>query len=181
MVRGLRAQSSKYDWDQGSELRIMGSGITRRLSPNQGSDLLHGLKISYHNIFPHNKVCVHRISCPRYITHSCFRLMAVPVIRSPGCLTKTRYEHIRKRRWRHRTTFIHCKGRTIRKLIGGGGGGAGEVQKKFSRKGKLNEKNSCTQINPKKYSCYGLKKIHTSSLITKKNSCCSKIPLPPPP
>ena len=69
----------------------MGSGITRLLSPNQGSDLLHGLKISYHNIFPHNKVCVHRISWPRYITYSCFRLAAVPVIRSPGCLTKTRY------------------------------------------------------------------------------------------
>ena len=45
----------------------MGSGITRLLSPNQGSDLLHGLKISYHNIFPHNKVSVHRISWPRYI------------------------------------------------------------------------------------------------------------------
>ena len=69
----------------------MGSGITRLLSPNQGSDLLHGLKISYHNIFPHNKVCVHRISCPRYITYSRFRLAAVPVIRSPGCLTKTWY------------------------------------------------------------------------------------------
>ena len=39
----------------------MGSGITRLLSPNQGSDLLHGLKISYHKIFPLNKVCVHRI------------------------------------------------------------------------------------------------------------------------
>ena len=34
------------------------------------------------------------------------------------------------------------KGRTIRKLTrgGGGGGGAGEEQKKYSRKGKLNEK-----------------------------------------
>ena len=31
------------------------------------------------------------------------------------------------------------KGRTIRKLMGGGGG---EVRKKNSRKGKLNEKNS---------------------------------------
>ena len=41
---------------------------------------------------------------------------------------------------------------------GRGGLGAGEVQKKYSRKGKLNEKNSCTPINPKKYSCYGLKK-----------------------
>ena len=39
------------------------------------------------------------------------------------------------------------------------GGGAGEVQKKYSRKGKLNEKNSWTPINPKKYSCYGLKKF----------------------
>ena len=36
--------------------------------------------------------------------------------------------------------------------------GAGEVQKKFWRKGKLNEKNSCTPINPKKYSFYRLKK-----------------------
>ena len=34
-----------------------------------------------------------------------------------------------------------------------GEGGAGEVQKKYPRKGKLNEKNSCTPINPKKYSC----------------------------
>ena len=69
----------------------MGSGITRLLSLNQGSDLLHGLKISYHNIFPHNKVSVLRNSWPRYITYSCFRLVAVPVIRSPGCLTKTWY------------------------------------------------------------------------------------------
>ena len=59
------------------------------------------------------------------------------------------------------------------------GGGAGEVHKKYSRKAKLNEKNSCTPINPKKYSCYGPKKIHTRNLITKKNSCRSKIPHPP--
>ena len=39
------------------------------------------------------------------------------------------------------------------------GGGVGEVEKKYSCKGKLNEKNSCTPINPKKYSCYGLKKF----------------------
>ena len=44
------------------------------------------------------------------------------------------------------------KGQTIRKLMGEGGR-AGEVQKKYSRKGNLNEKNSCTPINPKKYSC----------------------------
>ena len=73
----------------------MGSGITRLLSLNQGSDLLHGLKISYYNIFPHNKVCVHdRISWPRYITYSYFRLAAVPVIRSTGCLKKTSWYHI---------------------------------------------------------------------------------------
>ena len=42
------------------------------------------------------------------------------------------------------------------------------------------KKNSCTPINPKKYSCYGLKKIHKRNLITKKNSCGSKIPSPPP-
>ena len=45
-----------------------------------------------------------------------------------------------------------AKGPTIRKLmwgVMGGGGGWGEVQKKYSRKGKLNEKNSCTPINPK--------------------------------
>ena len=37
--------------------------------------------------------------------------------------------------------FMRLKGRTIRKLIGSGvGGGAGKVQKVYSRKGKLNEK-----------------------------------------
>ena len=41
------------------------------------------------------------------------------------------------------------------------------------------KKNSCTPINPKKYSCYGLKKIHARNLITKKNSCRSKFPVPP--
>ena len=50
------------------------------------------------------------------------------------------------------------KGRTIRRLMKRGGGGAGEVQNQYSRKGKSNEKNSRTPINPKKYSCYGLKK-----------------------
>ena len=69
------------------------------------------------------------------------------------------------------------KGQTIRKLMGEGGGG--EVQKKYSREGKLNEKNSCTPINPKKYSCQGLKKNHTRNLTTKKSSCGSKIPRPP--
>ena len=41
------------------------------------------------------------------------------------------------------------------------------------------KKNSCTPINPKKCSCNGLNKIHAKNLIAKKNSCSSKIPLPP--
>ena len=57
-----------------------------------------------------------------------------------------------------------------------GGGGAGEVQKNNSRKGKWNEKNSCTPINPKKYSCYGLKNIHTRNLIAKKIPSARKFP-----
>ena len=59
------------------------------------------------------------------------------------------------------------KARTIRKLTGGGGRG-GEVQKKYSHKGKLNEKNSRTPINPKKILILWPKKIHTRNLITKK-------------
>ena len=58
----------------------------------------------------------------------------------------------------------------------GGGGGRAKYKKKYSRKGKLNEKNSCTPINPKKYSCYGLKKIHTRNLITKKKTAARKFP-----
>ena len=73
-----------------------------------------------------------------------------------------------------------CKGRTIRKLIGRGGGGAGEVPKNNSRKGKLNEKNSCTPINPKKYSSYGPKNIHTRNLIAKKIPSARKFPSPSP-
>ena len=41
------------------------------------------------------------------------------------------------------------------------------------------KKNSCTPVNRKKHSCYGLKKIHTRKLITTKNSCGSKILQPP--
>ena len=61
----------------------------------------------------------------------------------------------------------------------GVGGGGDRSTKKYSRKRKFNEKNSCTPINPKKYLCHGLKKIHTRNLITKKKSCGSKIPPPP--
>ena len=58
-----------------------------------------------------------------------------------------------------------------------GGGGGGEVQKKYSRTEKLDEKkNSCTLINPKKYSCHGLKKISYKEFDNEK-----KIPHPAPP
>ena len=50
------------------------------------------------------------------------------------------------------------------------GGGWGEVQKNIRARENYMKKNSCTPINPKKYSCYGQKKIHTRNLITKKNS-----------
>ena len=55
----------------------------------------------------------------------------------------------------------------------------GEVQKKYSCKGKLNEKNSCTPINPKNYSRYDLKKIHTRNLMTKKIPAARKFPTSP--
>ena len=63
--------------------------------------------------------------------------------------------------------------------MGGGGRRGGRSTKKIFAQGKIKwKKNSCTPINPKKYSCYGLKKIHTRNLITKNNSCGSKIPHP---
>ena len=79
---------------------------------------------------------------------------------------------------------VTFRGRTIRKLMrcGVGGGGRGGVKKIYSRNGKLNEKNSCTPIKPEKYSCYGLKKIHTRNLITKKKFLrLENSPSPPPP
>ena len=63
-----------------------------------------------------------------------------------------------------------------------GGGGAGEVQKKKFAQGKIKLKKILAgQLILKKYSCFSLKKIHTRNLMTKKNSCGSKILLPPPP
>ena len=47
-----------------------------------------------------------------------------------------------------------------------GVGVGAKYKKKYTRKGKLNEKNSCTPINPKKYSCHGLKKINPRNLLT---------------
>ena len=53
--------------------------------------------------------------------------------------------------------------------------------KKYSHKGKLKEKNSCTPINPKKYLFYVLKKIHARNLITTKIPAARKFPSFPPP
>ena len=62
----------------------------------------------------------------------------------------------------------------------GGRGGAGEVQKKYSRKENFNEKkNSCTPINPNKYSCYGLKLKFTKEFDKEKKFPRLKIPPPP--
>ena len=58
---------------------------------------------------------------------------------------------------------------TFRKLMGG----RAKYKKNIRARQNWMKKNSCTPINPKKYSCWGLKKIHTRNLITKKNSCGS--------
>ena len=62
----------------------------------------------------------------------------------------------------------------LENLLGGGGGR--EVQKKYSRKGKLNEKKKlhARQLTLKIFMLWPTKKIHTRNLITKKKS-------PPPP
>ena len=52
--------------------------------------------------------------------------------------------------------------------------------KKNLRKGTLNEKNSCTPINPKKYSCYGLKKKLYKEFDNEKKFLLLKNSPPPP-
>ena len=60
-------------------------------------------------------------------------------------------------------------------------GGGGEVQKKNSRKRKLNEKKILArQLILKKCSCYSLKKIHTRNLMTKKKFLRLENSPPPP-
>ena len=62
-----------------------------------------------------------------------------------------------------------------------GGGVGGRSTKRIIAQGKIKwKKIHARQWILKKYSCYGLEKIHTRNLITKNNSCGSKIPLPPP-
>ena len=75
--------------------------------------------------------------------------------------------------------FFHVvRGGPLENLWGGGRGRA-KYKKIYSREGKLNEKNSYTPINPKKSSYYGLEKIHTRNLITKKIPAAQKFPTPP--
>ena len=59
--------------------------------------------------------------------------------------------------------------------------GGGRSTKKYSRKGKLHEKRFMhwRHLILKHIHAMPLKKIDTRNLITKKNSCGSKIPLPP--
>ena len=46
----------------------------------------------------------------------------------------------------------------LENLLGGGGGRA-KYKKNIRARENSTKKNSCTPVNPKKYSCYGLKKI----------------------
>ena len=62
-----------------------------------------------------------------------------------------------------------------------GGGGTGEVQKKIRARENLISKNSCTPLTLRNIHARVWKKNHTRNLIKKKNSCGSKIPLPPYP
>ena len=57
--------------------------------------------------------------------------------------------------------------------------GRGEVPKKYSCKEKLNEKIHSRQVVPLRIFMVWLKKIHTREMLTKKNSCGSKIRHPP--
>ena len=64
------------------------------------------------------------------------------------------------------------------------GGECGRSTEKIFAQGKIKRKKFMhANLNPRKYSCYGLKIIHTRNLITKKKSC-SFLQLentPPPP
>ena len=61
-----------------------------------------------------------------------------------------------------------------------GGGTAGEVPKKYSRKGKLNKKIHARQLILKNIHAMALNNFIQGIWWRKKDSCCSKIPLPPP-
>ena len=93
MGSGLKAKKMTGIRSQRKGLRAQKNGIRdhKAFEPESGIRFITRSKNLLSQYFPHNKVSVHRNSWPRYITYSCFRLPAVPVIRSPGCLTKTCY------------------------------------------------------------------------------------------
>ena len=64
------------------------------------------------------------------------------------------------------------KGRTIRKLMGGKG--RAKYKKNIRARENSMKKNHTLQLTPKKYSCYGLKKIHTRKIFLRLEN-------PPPP
>ena len=73
-VRVVRAQRKG--------LRAQKNGIRdhKAFEPESGIRFITRYKNLLSQYFPLNKVCVHSISWPRFITYSCFRLAAVPVI-----------------------------------------------------------------------------------------------------
>ena len=78
------------------------------------------------------------------------------------------------------SAVLNATFRELKQTLFGGGGAAGEVQKtKYSRKEKLNKKKSCTPINPKKHSCYGLKLKFMKEFDKEKNFSGPKTPPPP--
>ena len=76
----------------------------------------------------------------------------------------------------YRRKTVWSNGRTIRKLMGGGG----EVQKKYSCKGELNEKKICMPINPKKTFMLRSKKNSYKEFHNKKKIPAARKSPPPP-
>ena len=91
MGSGLKAQNMTGIRAQRKGLRAQKNGIRdhKAFEPESGIRFITRSK----------NLLSHRISWPRYITYSYFRLAAVPVIRSPGCLTKT---------WYHILNLFYC-------------------------------------------------------------------------
>ena len=59
--------------------------------------------------------------------------------------------------------------------------GVGQVEKNIRAREYEMKTIHARQLTLKKNSCYGLKKIHTRDLITKKIAATRKFPTPPPP
>ena len=78
------------------------------------------------------------------------------------------------------SAVLNATFRELKQTLLGRGGRAKYKKYMYSRKAKLNEKNLCTPINPKKYSCYGLKLKFMKEFDNEKNFRGTKIPHPPP-